>query len=90
MVVAAEMLTDLGDEVGATAIRRPRCHMPSLADWSWGPELQQLSSACCSINVLLYQIVQHDESRRYHEVGYAVFLQSELPPSRSVRARVAG
>jgi hypothetical protein len=23
--------------------------MPSLADWSWGPELQQLSSACCSI-----------------------------------------
>ena len=48
MVVAAEMLTDFGDE-GATAIRRPRCHMPSLADWSWGPELQQLSFACCSI-----------------------------------------
>ena len=23
--------------------------MPSLADWSWGPELQQLSFACCSI-----------------------------------------
>ena len=42
------------------------------------------------ICVLLYRIVQHDEFRRYHEVGYAVFLQSELPLSRSARARVAG
>jgi hypothetical protein len=46
--------------------------------------------ATALICVLLYQIVQHDEFRRYHEVGYAVFLQSELPLSRSVRARVAG
>ena len=36
--------------------------------------MQQLSFACCSI-----KFVQHDEFRRYHEVGYAVFLQSELP-----------
>ena len=46
--------------------------------------------ATALICVLLYQIVQHDEFRRYHEVGYAVFLQLELPPSRSVRARLAG
>ena len=46
--------------------------------------------ATALICVLLYQIVQHDEFRRYHEVGYAVFLQSELPLLRSVRARVAG
>jgi hypothetical protein len=46
--------------------------------------------ATALICVLLYQIVQHDEFRRYHEVGYAVFLQSELPLSRSVRARLAG
>ena len=31
--------------------------------------------ATALICVLLYQIVQHDEFRRYHEVGYAVFLQ---------------
>ena len=29
--------------------------------------------ATALICVLLYQIVQHDEFRRYHEVGYAVF-----------------
>jgi hypothetical protein len=33
--------------------------------------------AAALICVLLHRTVHHDRFRRYHEVGYAVFLQSE-------------